>query len=166
VGAACRCPAGETTCGSAPGVCADLATDEAHCGTCTTACDTARTCTQGRCCLPRQLACSVGGTPTCCDGTACCPGGCQAAHSNGLGQPYFACAPLGTLSRESALLAAAAWSPSGGSDLDLVPGSCLARQRATDCATWCYLGVLAGRVRLNTVSSQCLIPDTLSPTWD
>jgi hypothetical protein len=103
----------------------------------------------------------------CCAGTGCCPGGCQTVHDYGVGQHFFDCLPLGTLSLASAQAAAAAWAPTGGTDYSLFfSGDCVARQTAAVCATWCFTGTFAGLVKLNTVSLACLSPDTSSsPTW-
>jgi len=104
---------------------------------------------------------------TCCAGTGCCADGCQPAHANGLGQAYYDCSALGTHTRETALLAAQAWSPTGGTDYELIySGNCLGRQTSNACATWCYTGTFAGRVGLNTISVACLPPTFLDPAWE
>jgi hypothetical protein len=104
---------------------------------------------------------------SCCAGTGCCTGGCQTAHSNGLGQSYYDCGALGTYSSATAQAAAAAWAPTGGTNTTDVQGNCLSRQTATACATWCYAGPFLGKVNLNTISVACIPPQTLSsPTWN
>jgi hypothetical protein len=158
----CSCPGGQTQCGS---VCADLSTDRDHCGTCTTACPAAQSCAQGTCCPAGQFACNTGSGTSCCGGTACCAGGCQTAHANGLGQSYFDCGALDTYNRTTAQLAAAAWSPTGGTDFDLPVGECFSRQISNACATWCFAGPFTGQVNLNTISIACLLPSTGSPRW-
>jgi hypothetical protein len=167
VGGTCApCPSGGTICGSAPGTCTDLGADHDHCGACATACTAAQTCTQGTCCAAGTVPCG-GASKTCCAGNACCGSACQPAHSNGLGQTYYDCAPLGTLSRITAQGAASAWAPSGVDyDLTNCGGGCYARQTSNACAVWCYDGLWVGKANLNTISVSCLCPTGLSPGWN
>jgi hypothetical protein len=178
VAGVCKCPADQTACGPAPGQCVDVLTDERFCGGCAgPACGASQACTFGKCCAPGQQVCTpAGGAKTCCDGTGCCAGGCQTAHSAGIppaatplgpAATYFDCGTLGNLSRPAAQEAASAWAPTGGTDFDFFfSGNCYARQTVSACATWCYDGNFAGRVNLNTISTACLSPDTLSPFWN
>jgi hypothetical protein len=98
---------------------------------------------------------------SCCNGTDCCAGGtCQAQHSNGLGQSYFSCDALGTLTLAAATAAANAWNVGTASyDMSLVcGGGCYGRQTPSGCAVWCYSGNFAGKVDRNDISTQCLCP--------
>ena len=72
------------------------------------------------------------------------------------------------MSRPAAQEAAASWAPAGGTDYDLPScgGGCFARQTNSACASWCYDGLWAGKVELNTISVACLCPTGLSPTWN
>jgi hypothetical protein len=103
----------------------------------------------------------------CCAGNGCCGDACQVVHSNGLGQSYYDCGSLGTFTLDTARLAAGAWAPTGGTDSGQVfSGDCLSRSTASACATWCYTGTFAGRVRLNSISISCQSPDSTSPFWN
>jgi len=166
---ACQCPAGETPCGDA---CVDLETDEVHCGSCVTACATGATCTSGTC------RCPAGPTPGC--NGACCAGGtsccgdasCPLAHSNGVGQTFFDCNPLGTHDLAQATKAAQAWRPAplnqfSGFQVGCPTNDCLGWQTGSACGVWCYgADILGGRVNVNTISIQCVCPTTASPTWN
>ncbi len=106
-----------------------------------------------------------------CAGTGCCAGACQTTHSNGLGQSYFDCSPLGTYSLTAAQAARAAWT-GAGVDAQGACGSggpsspqCVSRQTATQCAVWCYTKSVAGHVNLSNTTS-CTCPTTASPTWN
>jgi hypothetical protein len=161
----CCSPAFPTWCGPGAGACANVASDELHCGNCTTACTAGQVCTSGKCCAAGQIVCG-GAVRSCCAGTACCAGGsCQTAHSNGLGQTFYDCAPLGTLTFDAATAAADAWS--AGTTYGLFfSGNCLGRQTAGACAVWCYDGLFAGRVHENLLSIECLSPSVVDPTWN
>jgi len=94
-------------------------------------------------------------------------------HTNGAGQTFLSCAPLGspgvasTYSLALALEARKAW-PYPGTDSTFVcgDGSCVQRIRTSGgCAVWKFSGALAGH--LMTSSGACYVPDTSSaPTWN
>jgi hypothetical protein len=95
------------------------------------------------------------------------------SHSNGLGQTYLDCAPLGTPGVAStytvsmASKARAAW-PFTGTDSDSscggIPGL-LYRKTTTSCAVWVYTTGGAGRVHLNTVDNTCYCPISGGVVW-
>jgi cysteine-rich repeat protein len=111
-----------------------------------------------------------------CASTSCCGLTCGSVHSNGLGQSYGDCVPLGTPGSPSTYTLAMATSARGvwtgtGSDFNLVDYcgtnlTAVLRQTANSCAVWVYTGSLAGYVRLNTANASCLCPSTNAPTWN
>jgi hypothetical protein len=153
----------------------DPDSDEANCGGCgdttpAAVCGAGQVCQLGLCCGPTQQTCGVG-AGRCCDGTGCCPGGaCQTLHSTGLGQTFYSCDPLGTFTRDAALAAAQAWSPTGGTIVEqgLLCLGCLCLQTTTQAATFCYGEPLPGQASLNTVSTGCLCPPqgNQTGTWN
>jgi hypothetical protein len=98
-------------------------------------------------------------------------------HSNGLGQDYLDCAPLGTpgdpstydvfMAREAAGVSTIAAKGSGAVTCSSGDGaaSCIAKRSKTECAIWCYTESIAGFVHDNpTTACQC--PTTSDPTWN
>jgi hypothetical protein len=154
------CAATETCC---LGSCTDLANDESNCGSCDHACLATETCSSGVCCPTGAVVCGT----SCCAGTGCCGTACQTEHSNGLGQHFYDCDPLGTYDASSAAAAAQAWN----SSVSTVPivcaaSDCLRSQTDTACPVWCYSGSLGGRVALNTTGNSCVCPSTGTPNWN
>ncbi len=128
------------------------------------------TCSSGSCCAPET---PVGCGGTCCAGNACCgpltAPVCQTAHSNGLGQLFFDCNPLGTHNLDSARAAAHAWNASGTevNPLSLACTSCVGWLTNDACSVWCWgSDPLGGHVNLDTISVACLCPGTGSPAWN
>jgi hypothetical protein len=163
---ACDC-APLLECGAA---CVDPETDEANCGSCGNVCATDETCASGVCTCPETEPLTCG--TACCAGNGCCSGDtCQTVHSNGLGQSYYDCNPLGTYTDTAAAAAASAWD----SAATLVPGNvipgcppsgCNGWSGAKGCATWCWDGAYAGHVLENDFGMNCVCATQLSPTWN
>jgi len=167
------------------GFCRDLSNDPDHCGDCGTVCSAdnvaTRTCGGGVCngaCAAQFSNCDGNlGTNGCeCAGDTCCPGSCSTLHTNGLGQSFSDCQPLGvpgnaaTYSAALASEARAAW-PFFGNDSTASCGTgpnaafAAIRQTASSCAVWVYQKTLAGYVHLNSASSTCACPTASDPTW-
>jgi hypothetical protein len=173
----CGCPAGlGTQCGTSPtspGVCVDVTSDEANCGTCGTACASGKVCTSSKCCGAGQVVCGAAAGAACCTGDGCCSGGaCQATHDTGLGQTFYDCVPRDTYNRTEAIAAANRWSPTGGSDFEILEcgTGCYCRSAGGVSATWCYVGAiptLVGLVHLNANDASCHCPSNASidKTW-
>jgi hypothetical protein len=193
-GGECACPAAKPK--ECNGACVDTAGDEANCGTCGFACAAGASCDFGTCRCPAaqpdvcdgacvdtatdEASCGWCGV-TCQAGASCIDGKCMCPpHSNGLGQTYVDCGPLGQHTRDQALLAAEAWAPSGDTT-EPAPNcgqSCVCRTNApfmtaSQVAVWCFDGDLAGRKGLvrvtDTMGCQAALcpvggPGTL--TWD
>lgn len=107
-----------------------------------------------------------------CATPGCCGSSCQVTHSNGVGQNYFSCDPLGTPGTASTYTLAmaqgarAVWN--AGSDSTGVCGgssNTVSRVTATQCAVWAYSGTLAGRVFIST-PAECFCPLVTDPTWN
>jgi len=100
-------------------------------------------------------------------------------HSDGLGDTYLDCSPLGTpgdATTYTVLMATEArdaW-PMGPSQnraqLCGAPASaaaCVVKRTTTDCAVWCYSGAVAGYVRAVTGGKGvCQCPTTTDPAWN
>jgi hypothetical protein len=106
-------------------------------------------------CTTTQVTCNG----ACCDGNACCSGGsdCQTAHANGLGQSYYDCTPLDSWTPDEAVLAAAAWAPSGSPvPVTHCASPCLCTTKGTQSAIWCYAApgaALAGKGAVSDTSA-------------
>ncbi|MHB1844228.1 MAG: hypothetical protein ACYCWW_05255 [Deltaproteobacteria bacterium] len=147
----------------------NLRESDPHCGSCLTACSTAESCVDGGC-----AACPAGHSD--CDGIAangcecatpgCCSGGsggsCETIHSNGLGQSFYDCNPLGTYTAQAAAEAAAAWAPDGGAESSIHCGTgnptnldTLCSQFVGSCACWGYANKVAGEVSGPGLGCSC-----------
>jgi hypothetical protein len=104
-----------------------------------------------------------GGTPDSSSAVdACTP----LVHSNGIGQTYLDCAPLGTYNVTTATEACAAWAATwGGSASSCSANSCGlgAYDGQEHWANWAYAAGGAGHVQLQIVDG---CPDFSSPTWN
>lgn len=101
--------------------------------------------------------------------------GCSIAHSNGLGQAFFDCVPLGTHNQAQALEACAAFTgnmslcvPVGCS-----PGMEVCSTGFTSCACWKYQGSNIGHVSMpggagegGSGGGTCICPNAASATWN
>jgi len=154
----CTCPSGKTRCG---GICVDPSTDNNNCGGCGNSCATGATCAGGSC---ATLVCN--GT-ACQGGTACCSNGaCPFQHLNGLGQTYFHCNALGSLTEEMAREAAKAWQPNGQGQVNC---ECLAwLTDGLQCGQWCFTGPLQGQVFEGAAldCSRCLSVNEPTRSWN
>lgn len=112
----------DCTTGSAPdlGGCATPTTTTSNCGGCNNVCTPnnasadscngltcSYTCNSGYVDCDKTTAPDTNGCE--CAGTACCPGGCQTAHSNGMGQTFYDCNPTKTYTPATALEACNAY---------------------------------------------------------
>jgi hypothetical protein len=155
----------------------DGTTTPSHCGTCDNNCAPANAtpgCMNGVCaiatCSSGFADCNMMEPDGCeCDTPGCCGSACMFKHSNGVGQNYFDCSPLGTPLNAStydvtmATEAAGAFCP--GTSVGRVCGGsdCIELNGCGMCGRWCYSGPLAGRVRLG---GSCACPTGASSTWD
>jgi len=140
------CPAGQVACGN---VCADLQTDELHCGGCSTSCIAGATCNAGTCgCLAGQTKC----------GNACVDLSTDAAHC---GSCFHACG-LGTCQG-----AACACNPTPTTVTVCPPGAfttgtCVdTATNGANCGT-CGNACVPAEV-CSASSCQCLSPNTSCP---
>lgn len=146
------------------------------CGACGVSCGlinaTAASCSSARCgftCKPGFSDCSGAGANTngCeCATPGCCAGGCQSSHTNGLGQRFYDCSPLGTYNQSQAMAACVAYT---GNPAECALGICgttdsaVAAVNLPDCPVWVYSGGAVGHVRS---SSGCFCPNFLDPSWN
>src|SRR5208282_5635146 len=121
-------------------------TDPGNCGGCGVTCTAGHSCNGGVC------------SGACSNGQPACPSGaCQTTHSNGLGQNYYDCNPLGTYTSVTATEAGSAYELSIGGTAANVSGgwSCTGSSLVSVCATntsgnplfcWGYQGSETGQV--------------------
>jgi hypothetical protein len=105
----------------------------------------------------------------CAVATPVCDAGCPTAHSTGLGQTFYDCAPWGTLNEVQALEACTAFTgnatqcandPIGCANADEV---CTTGSSA--CVCWTYTGMHSGRVFASTTTScSCYVSG--APSWN
>jgi hypothetical protein len=99
------------------------------------------------------------------------PDGCAPAqHSNGVGQSYADCAPIGTVDARLGAEACDAFSHDAANCRDQgCSGSGTARaicyKGATDCTCWTYTGPNVGHVR-QAAGGSCTCGDATDPTWN
>jgi hypothetical protein len=173
-----------------------------NCGACGVVCSiasdsTARLCADGACmytCAAGHFDCNSGtgsDTDGCeCPGNGCCAGtkaatsgSCQPMHSDGVGETYYDCAPVGTYTDAEALAACTAFATAhGGSMADCESNDCPATKNSpTDyivcsdgvpnsgipCYCWGYGGPSKGNVdNQDPDPADCGCPDGNTwPTW-
>ncbi|MBI2394446.1 MAG: hypothetical protein HYV09_33050 [Deltaproteobacteria bacterium] len=175
--------------------CETSSTSLSNCGGCGNVCNTITgtpTCDGAKCgytCNAGRADCNVATAPNV-DGCecetdpvapGCCSGGCQTKHSNGAGQTWFDCVPLGTHDFTQAGAARQAWTSTrtgtpavgtvqcgSGSDRS----DCRAAQYTTGavgCGVWCFEGSWKGKMHVNTSTSGCYCPGGsvgTSGTWN
>jgi hypothetical protein len=157
----------------------EVCDETTSCGSCGRECSTAHVstlaCSAGLCtssCNAGYVNCAMPAAPTpddgCeCEGSDCCAGRCQPKHDNGWGGIYYDCAALGvpgdatTYTEAMAMEAAKSWGPTTGPSTTTCAGSaCVYASQpfgstATLESTWCYSGLLAGRVYKVVGGSSC-----------
>jgi len=161
------CDIGKTCCGTQ---CESLATDPAHCGSCTNVCDSTHsngaTCVSSVCeyasCGAGYADCSTASNdvdgcecptaPTPAQGTAgCCSKSCQTVHMNGYMGSYYDCVALGTYNGTQAIEAATSatsvtgtpsdtWSCTNGTDT----AHAVCKQGSSSCSCWTYSSTNTG----------------------
>jgi hypothetical protein len=102
--------------------------------------------------------------------TGSCDGG-FVAHTNGLGQMFYDCAPLNTLNQTQAFEACAAFSGNAGACMFNPGFSCMGdvvcSKGSSTCACWVYDGNRPGRVCSSTPDGGCCCPGASSPpAWN
>jgi hypothetical protein len=125
------------------------------------------------CCNPQHAECATDCSLTCasdyhdcngaaadgceCQGDGCCGAGCQVKHTNGVGQSFFSCAPLGTFDLDQATAACVAFTGDAAACHALSCGNpnqaVCSDGSAVACDCWIY-GDSSGKVRLNA-PGQC-----------
>ena len=177
----------------------DEVTSVLNCGACGAVCsiasdNTARICADGACmytCASGHFDCNSGtgsDTDGCeCPGNGCCASGkaatsgsCQPAHSDGVGETYYDCAPLATYNNTEALAACTAFATAhGGSMADCESTDCPATKGSPEdfivcsdgiagsgipCYCWGYGGPSKGNVdNEDPDPANCGCPD--GNTW-
>jgi hypothetical protein len=148
------------------------------CGACGQRCDTLTgtpSCNGTTCsyaCNPGTSDCNSSTAPDTdgceCATPACCNGGCQTAHDNGLGQPFYDCNPAGTYDSAAAMAACKAYVTSTGGDPSKCTGGWDCNGAAAVCYStsnmctncWNYSGSLKG------VADDCGCPGTTLGSWN
>jgi hypothetical protein len=102
--------------------------------------------------------------------TGSCDGGSLVAHSNGLGQTFYDCAPPNTLNQTQAFAACAAFSQDAGACMYDPGFSCMGDVvcsiGSSVCACWVYDGNRPGRVCSSTTAG-CCCPGASAPVgWN
>jgi hypothetical protein len=150
-----------------------------NCGACGVKCDTttasvAPTCNGTSCvysCKPGLVDCNTTAPDTngCeCAGDGCCGSSCQTKHSNGIGQNYYDCNPLGTYTEGAAMAACVA---STGTPAQCALYVCVGNDGSlvcslgAGCTCWKYD---PGKSGINgRISTSCLCPISASdPSWN
>jgi hypothetical protein len=155
--------------------------DVNHCGGCRTVCsypNALATCPTGTCvlsaCNEGYQDCDGQNADGCeCKGSGCCGGGtCQVQHSNGVGQSFFDCVPLGTYDQTQATSACVAFT--GDATLCHATTSCSGSGNVAVCSDgstsacncWIYGGISAGHVNTGLPGNCSCKAQGSTPTWN
>jgi hypothetical protein len=151
----------------------------ANCGACGTVCNTTTTVTAPACngttclyaCMAGRQNCDTAAPDTngCeCAGTGCCAASCQVEHSNGVGQSFYDCNPLGTYTQSQAMSACAAY---GGGTCAAYACSgnagflVCAAAGAPNCVCWKYNAGNSGVTGKISTTCGCPISNS-APSWN
>lgn len=168
----CLTGGGALTCPS--GACVDTRTPSPN----GTVCGTNMVCASGQCLGASGAQCSSNAqcaSGVCisgvCQGTAC--GSASAfTHSNGAGQFYVDCNPLGTPGNPATYIqtmaqeAAAAFSTAAATSLACNGAGAVGASSTQGFAVWVYQGTLAGYVLISPSQFFCPSPTSFSATWN
>lgn len=94
-------------------------------------------------------------------------GGCLVVHSNGIGQSFEDCAPLGTRNLTEATAACVAYTGNAAQCINNPPGcttGSVCSSGAAMCACWRYVGPAGGHV--SPPAATCGCASGSSPAWD
>jgi hypothetical protein len=98
-----------------------------------------------------------------------CDGGCPTMHSNGLGQSFYDCLPLGTITMAQAFEACLALTGDAGAcandPVTCGAGDQVCTTASSDCACWRYNGTNAGKVG-RSGSATCACLGSSAPAWN
>jgi hypothetical protein len=134
-----------------------------NCGACGASCDTTEstgaTCTGTTCnytgCATGHSDCNKTAPDTngCeCATPACCGTGCQTVHSNGVGQSFYDCNPVGTITLTSAIEACMAYALTVGGNANDCVGGWYCYMQASPTAV-CY----SSTANMNNCTSYCWV---------
>ena len=136
------CAGGGSQCN---GICEVLSNNPYSCGACGVSCTAGQSCISGVC-TSNAASCSSG---------RFCGSSCAPTHSNGLGQSFYDCVPIGTYTSATASDAAGAYvavnggASSGGwtcPQAPSIPMVCATTSAGTPLYCWGYTGSIAGQV--------------------
>jgi hypothetical protein len=150
-GSCLSCPPAYTPCG---GVCVDLRTDDAHCGTCERACGTDQTCTNGECLCDFQCCteedCTSWANETCVQGVCVCEANTCASlqvacgrWNDGCGRDDLDCGACGVreFCNEGSCKCEAGTAPCGIGDACLLDDGGTCTSNTECCSGACVAGI-------------------------